>query len=56
MRYTRRNPFRVASSKHSDAFSQGCQSVTLGWNWLTLSALLLVHGTQHSALSTRNFS
>jgi hypothetical protein len=22
-----------------DAFSQGCQNATLGWNWRTLSAL-----------------
>jgi hypothetical protein len=26
----RRNSFRVASSKNCDAFSQGCQSATLG--------------------------
>ena len=36
----RRNSFRVAPSRN-DAFSQGCQNATPGWNWRTLSALFI---------------
>jgi hypothetical protein len=36
-----RNSFRVAPSGNGGAFSQGCQSTTLGWNWRTLSALFI---------------
>ena len=33
--------FQSCAFERWDAFSQGCQSATLGWNWRTLSALFI---------------
>jgi hypothetical protein len=41
--------------REMDAFSQGCQSATLGWNWRTLSALFISDESSQEWVSIRLF-